>query len=833
MEVGNLSVPVSANLGPITADLERLKKQLAAFDAQMLAGVGKATNGATQQTNQLRDALGRFAKQTDTATNSTGQARDALGRFVKVGGDTNAMLGENAQRTMSFTSALGPLAAALAGVFSVRALIQFTDTWTDLTSRVNLAAGSIEKGSAVMDQLQVIARRTYSSLQQTTEGYIRNAQTLRDLGRSTQDTLDYTEALNNALVVSGARADRAARVQEALGRGLAAGALRGQELNTVIESGGRVAELLAEELGTTVSGLRKFGSEGKITGDVIDRALVGNLVKLREEAESMPATIGDAFTLIGNALLQTIGVFDSANEISGTFASGLIYLADNMQRLVTYVATAAVGWGTFTAAVALANAGLFTLNGLLALTRAALIRLGIGAVIVAAGELVYQFTRLVKATGGWGNALNLLGEVASGVWDGIKTSASSIPPALNSVWLNVRADFALLMRDLGTEWNKFISIFEKPALTVQFGKDGKVHELIGGLDVSRFKADTSAAISTAAQFRNEAGALRDEAGKLATEGFDKAREALAKLNIEMEKGSTDLSGDGGPNRVAPNAGGEGKKSKAQRDAERLKEAYQDLIRDSQAFIASQEIEQQAIGMTELEAAKLRATFDLLNQAQRAGITLTAAQTEELTNLAHQMAEAEYATSRLREQYDFAKDTFKGFFGDLKSELQNGASIWEAFGTAAANALQKIADKALDMALNGIFDMIFGAFGVGGGGGGGGNWFTRLLGFENGTSFAPGGMAVVGERGPELLKLPGGSQVIPNNRVMSPSQASFGGGSGSMQQRMAIDIFVKDDGKIGAIARQEAGSVVEVAIHDYDTNALPSSVERISNHPRIR
>jgi hypothetical protein len=49
-------------------------------------------------------------------------------------------------------------------------------------------------------------------------------------------------------------------------------------------------------------------------------------------------------------------------------------------------------------------------------------------------------------------------------------------------------------------------------------------------------------------------------------------------------------------------------------------------------------------------------------------------------------------------------------------------------------------------------------------------FTKFLGFAGGTNFAPGGMSLVGERGPELVNLPRGSKVIPNNRL---------GGSGDM------------------------------------------------------
>ena len=51
-------------------------------------------------------------------------------------------------------------------------------------------------------------------------------------------------------------------------------------------------------------------------------------------------------------------------------------------------------------------------------------------------------------------------------------------------------------------------------------------------------------------------------------------------------------------------------------------------------------------------------------------------------------------------------------------------------------------------------------GVSGGG------LSNMPGFAKGTDFAPGGAALVGERGPEIVNLPRGSQVIPNNRVGS-------------------------------------------------------------------
>ncbi len=426
------------------------------------------------------------------------------------------------------------------------------------------------------------------------------------------------------------------------------------------------------------------------------------------------------------------------------------------------------------------------------------------------------------------------------MWEGIVTSAQAIPPAIQAVWLTIKADFIETINQMKAAWNDFLAIFEGPALTATIG--GRTFELIGGLDLSQFKADINDAGAAVDDFRNRASELRTEAANLATEGFDKVTDSLKLLiatGRESQGGRVRHQPGGGPaipglppevTPFDPSGGGSDKLSKAEREARRLAEAYRDLVNDGVAFIEMQRIEQQTIGLSAIEADKLRARFDLLNQARRAGIELTPDEIAALEALADAQVEAKHTTDNLREAYEFSKDVFKGFFTDLVGELRNGASLWEALGNAGANALQKIADKALDLALNGIFDLIFGAFGSGGGFG---SIIRNLFKAENGTSFAPGGMTLVGERGPELLKLPGGAQVTPNNRVTAPMQASFGNGSGTGgTQRLALDVFVKDNGKIGAIARQEAAGVVEVAIHDYD-QALPDRLEDYNRNPRQR
>lgn len=263
------------------------------------------------------------------------QERNFLKANEKIARDFDRLAkSANASLSQIQLPGLGGLGGALAGFVSARELVRMTDTWTDLSSRVGLAVGNMEKAPEVMARISEMARRTYSSLEATAESWLANATALRELGMSTGESLDFTEALNNALVVSGAKAQRAASVQDALAKAMALGALSGDQLNTVIASGGRVAELLAAELGVNVNQLRKIGGEGKITGEVIDRALRGNLALLREEAEAMPATISDGFLLLKNAVLEYVGSADEGIGASGRLAAALVFLADNIDLVV-------------------------------------------------------------------------------------------------------------------------------------------------------------------------------------------------------------------------------------------------------------------------------------------------------------------------------------------------------------------------------------------------------------------------------------------------------------------------------------------------------------------
>lgn len=281
------------------------------------------------------DNIDRASSSLDRLTSSAKGAETASGQLDRTSKSSSRSLSEvtresdRASRAMSsLAAAIRPVAAGLAAAFSIRSLAQYADSWSDMTSLVRVNIGAHEDAAEVMSRLADIARTTYSSLELTARGFAQNAFTLSALGKSTKQQLDYTAALNNALVASGARGQQAQIVQDSLNRAMAEGSLRGQELQNVLNYGSAIASLLAEELGVNVTQLREMAKEGSITGEVIFNALVKNMEQLEQTAESMPATIGDGFLLLRNSVMQAVGAYDQANGISEEFAGRLVKIAD-------------------------------------------------------------------------------------------------------------------------------------------------------------------------------------------------------------------------------------------------------------------------------------------------------------------------------------------------------------------------------------------------------------------------------------------------------------------------------------------------------------------------
>ena len=172
---------------------------------------------------------------------------------------------------------------------------------------------------------------------------------------------------------------------------------------------------------------------------------------------------------------------------SGVVGQAIGLLIDNIGRLVaTGLALAAFMAGRWVASLAAAALATGSLATGLVVLRGALARTGIGLVIVAAGELVYQFSRLVQGAGSFGEALALLGDLAREVWERMGLLAEVAGERIAAVWHAIRA--AVLdaldgaVRGVVAFANRTVNLFEA-ALTAAIAIWQRLPQALGDLAV--------------------------------------------------------------------------------------------------------------------------------------------------------------------------------------------------------------------------------------------------------------------------------------------------------------------------------------------------------------
>ncbi|MEW8791589.1 phage tail tape measure protein [Enterobacter kobei] len=246
----------------------------------------------------------------------------------------------NSQLATVRSSAAG-LAGAWAGAFATHQLIQFADTWNQLNGRLRLASSSSEDYVQSQRVLMEISQRTGTSLEANSNLYSRIAQSLRDAGYASADVAKVTETVATSLKLSGASTEEASSVITQLSQALGSGVLRGEEFNSIMESGGRLAKLLADGLGTTVGGLRNMANNGQLTTEKI-MPLLTNVDQLRKEFDTLPASVSGSAQKVENAFMAWVG---GANDAVGA-SSALAGVLDGLANNITGVAN---GLGVLTA----------------------------------------------------------------------------------------------------------------------------------------------------------------------------------------------------------------------------------------------------------------------------------------------------------------------------------------------------------------------------------------------------------------------------------------------------------------------------------------------------
>lgn len=245
---------------------------------------------------------------------------------------------------MTLKSTIGLAGAALTALGSARIsseIVKQSDAWKNINSQIRQVTKSEEELISVREKLVKLSKDTRSELTNTVDLYAQLNRSTKDLGVSESELLNITKTLNNLFVAGGKPISEVSGAIRQLSQGFAAGALRGDEFNSVAEGAPKIMDALAAKLKMTRGELREFAATGGITASIMVDALRDYEEVAQRLADQTTKTFGQAMENATTNITKFVGEAEGINSVVDSLGSGIEELSENMDALVDGMQAAA------------------------------------------------------------------------------------------------------------------------------------------------------------------------------------------------------------------------------------------------------------------------------------------------------------------------------------------------------------------------------------------------------------------------------------------------------------------------------------------------------------
>jgi TP901 family phage tail tape measure protein len=533
--LGVVALAATAALGAFMS-LGAAVRIIADFETSMsrLGAVSRATSGELEALRNIAKDLG------STTEFSASQAADGLNFLAMAGFNaTEAMAAIPSVLDLATASGLGLAEAAdtasnIMSGFGIEAAnaAEVADVLAAASTRANTTVGQL---GAAMSTVAPIASALDMSLEDTAAaiGVLSDAgiqgeragtglrgvlaslagpttqaeAVLRGLGLTIADV---DPATNDLSVVMGRLGDAGLSTADAMtlfGREAASGAL------VLIDGAQRVGDF-GDELS------RADGAARTMAATMRDN-LGGDLKGAASAAQGLAIALGDAgltaaIRMVVQGITAMVRGLSAAIDFVGDFRGFFIAAALTLTTVYTPAIIAA------TVATASWIASMITLRG-------ALVATGIGALIVGAGLLINQFILLVEKVGSLGLSFGLLGNVAAGVFNKIKTGGEVLLLGLQISFNKINNSFIEMLGAMAQKWANFSDGIAETSIGELMGLEGGNSQAV--------QSQYATILDELAEANFElTGSMADAKGRMSetTAGMDELRAAMADANKETE-----------------------------------------------------------------------------------------------------------------------------------------------------------------------------------------------------------------------------------------------------------------------------------------------------------
>lgn len=366
------------------------------------------------------------------------------------------------------------IVATLAAGAGVKALLGLSDKMTSTTARLNFL---VDDGGSV----DALEQKIMASAQRSRSAYLDTASAIASMGanagsafESNDELIAFMEQINKQFVIGGASAEGQSAAMLQLTQAMAAGALRGEELNSILENAPGIARAIESYMGVAEGSIKQYAEQGLITAEVVKNAMFAAADETNAKFESMPMTWAQIATKMQNTALAAFDpVLTRLNQVANSAQfNTVINGAINGLAMLATVATGVLdllingasfvvdNWSWISPIVYGLVAAFIAYNAALAacpITWIVVLVIALVAAIYAACSAIAKFTGI--ANSGFGvicGGINVvvqffvnlgltIANIALGIWNALGACAQNIGIAFGNVIAGVQSWFYNLL----------------------------------------------------------------------------------------------------------------------------------------------------------------------------------------------------------------------------------------------------------------------------------------------------------------------------------------------------------------------------------------------------
>lgn len=300
------------------------------------------------------------------------QAQEETKKAGKAQEEYNKQLKNANSSAENLVKTLRRIGTAIGVTKLVKDFLDFSDTQAQINARLNLMNDGFQTTNELSEMIYQSALRSKAAYSDTADAVGKMGLNAGNAFSSNQELIAFTEQVNKQFKIGGASAQEQSNAMVQLTQAMAAGVLRGQDLNSILAAAPGIARTIEESMGWASGSIKQYAEDGKVTASVVKNALLDMANQTNQKFASIPMTLSDAMTQAQNIVQHEVKQMaqswndfiktDQGQEILGeaisllsvmaqvgtdalaAVGSGALWAHENMDMVIPILAAVGVGF---------------------------------------------------------------------------------------------------------------------------------------------------------------------------------------------------------------------------------------------------------------------------------------------------------------------------------------------------------------------------------------------------------------------------------------------------------------------------------------------------------